>query len=195
MLLSLLAINWLVLVTVVTVLWKSSLPTTLENVTRSSECHFLHAVYISNVSLFASHLSIASFYRLMFYACFELHVETKGIFVAVACTLLKVVVVMLCVSWCWLAWVSKLLFSLHGFCCIIAFVLVQLCVQQLSHFPLSRIQSHVITVHLMGIRHTFTVTLWQTKKNPLLSWKWIFKASAQVATRLFMFPLTVSGLM
>lgn len=96
--------NWLIMVTMVTVLWKSSLPTTTEMPPAHLNVIFACCLHI-NRRLVRQSLVQRLFYWIVSHAVsyFEWHVDTNGVFVAVppfcsvACTLLKVVV-MFCVS-------------------------------------------------------------------------------------------------
>lgn len=83
-----LSVNWLAVVTMATVLWKSSLPAAPETPPVRLNVIFACCLHI-NWRCARSPLSNAWFYWLMFYACFisvsyfESHVDTKGIVVAV----------------------------------------------------------------------------------------------------------------
>lgn len=115
--LSLLAFNLLVTVTMVTVLWKSSLPTTSEMPPAHLNIIFACCLNI-NCCLVRQPFEYCLCYWLMFYGCFVpcrtlscmLTPKVFLYFVAlvdVASTRLKVVGIF-CFSWCWLAWVWNL---------------------------------------------------------------------------------------
>lgn len=108
---SLSALNWLIMVTAVTVLWKSSSPTTTEMPPAHLNVIVACCLHLSRRLARQFFVQCLSYWLTCFaVSCFEGHIDTSGVFVAVAC-MLKLAVVMLRVTWGWFAWVYKISFA------------------------------------------------------------------------------------
>lgn len=154
---SLSAFNWLIMVTMVTVLWKSSLPTTTEMPPAHLNVIFGCCLHLNR------RLASQLFVQCLFYWLFcsvvlwlarwhQWYICSCAAILAVACTPLKVAVVMFRVAWCWFAWVCKICFAWTSLHVILYYIYtsasIAMCtnVQQLNHFPFSTILSNLIGI-------------------------------------------------